>query len=93
MKNCPRCGLDLLGGEEPKVGEVWLRTDTRKLYVVTLAHGDGARPYATAERMHPRGPQGCDPEWACAMWTDKVRAGQWIKVEGMAVEKRSTDNG
>ena len=78
--NCPRCGL-VWTEQTPQVGEVWLRLDTRKLYVVTLADGAGSRPYATGERLHPRGPQGCDPDWSCALWRDQIRQGKWIKVE------------
>ncbi len=80
MSNCPRCG-NPLDAPLPQVDEVWLRVDTRKLYVVTRDAGSTA--YATAERLHPRGPQGCDPEYMCAMWRDAVRRGEWIKVEGM----------
>lgn len=85
--NCPRCNHDL-SVNAPKRGEVWLRADTRKLYVITQEWYDGypGSQYATGERLHPRGMQGCDPEYKCALWRDAVMRGDWIKVEGMSAE-------
>lgn len=78
MSVCPRCKLDLTM-PEPKVGQTWLRVDTRKLYVVTVEWKHAS--YATAERLHPRGPQGCDPTWQSAIWPNAVRAGEWILID------------
>ena len=90
VDSCPRCGLTI-EQIEPKVGEVWLRTDKRKLYVVVHEREEQSRPYAVAERLHPRGPQGCDPYALCAMWPDVIRRGEWIKVEGMVADEKAEE--
>ncbi len=79
---CRRCGL-VIDPPAPQVGEVWLRVDTRLLYVITEEWGPH-RIYGTAERLHPRGAQGCDPQWQSAVWHDAVNRGEWVKVEGMS---------
>ena len=79
MNHCPRCGVPLYP-TPPQLGETWLRVDTGKLYVVTELPRKEV-PWASAERLHPRGQQGCDPTWQCAMWPEAVRRGEWIRVD------------
>jgi hypothetical protein len=85
MTRCPRCHLDLtLDTHEPKRGEVWLLVESGLLYEVTREYErrDGGL-YGTAERLHPRGPQGCDPQHMLAMWPASVRAGEWVRVRNV----------
>lgn len=79
--HCPRCGVSL-DPPMPKVGEVWLRVDTGRLYEIVGKQSDGA-PYWVADRMHPRGPQGCDTEWKVGIYRDGVLLGKWLRVEVM----------
>jgi hypothetical protein len=81
MKNCPRCDMDLDPSLYAQEGEVWLRMDTRKLYRVTKSFSRERGGFAVAERLDPRGPQGCDPEWESAIYPDMVKRGGWVRVD------------
>lgn len=96
MKTCPRCHVDL-EPTDPVVGEVWLYVATGVLYRVTEPYGhthesftgQAKVPWAGAERLHP--PRGHEPatEHSLAMWPDKIRAGEWVRVTTPVEHMRS----
>jgi hypothetical protein len=81
MTECPRCHL-ALHPDLPTSGEVWLRVDTGVLYRVRYREGgQGVDSYWVADRIFPVGNQGHDIGAVCAIFTDKVGLGGWIRVK------------
>lgn len=90
-RRCSRCGHEI-EPSAPRRGEVWLRVDSGKLYVITEEYGDGrSKIYGSAERLHPRGAQGCDPAADCAVWPDAVKRGDWIRTDGVEPTFQDTE--
>lgn len=87
---CPRCGLVLDETGYVSAGDVLFSVERRALYRVT----ESTRPrdqgtWASAKKLRK---QEHDPEPdTIAIWPDKVRTGQWLRVANPAPGDRAPD--